>query len=266
MAKQSGIHQLKGKVRGMSYYRQKGVVDGLARSINEGMSKRVKEDDAFYNTRLNAAEFGFAGSFAGASIRAITERQRTMLKNFATGIFAKYVRDIIVSDTTNKWGERDLNGSTWQEGALQALNSYAKLDFRSYVGGTWDCSVAVSGGTATWTPNTELPADWGALYKAQGVTGAIVELYAYRVALVPVGTGKKKGIANVTLVGDSDVTIGSSGTITAPATLPARYSGSQDDNLMQGMLVVVKPYQEVNSIKYIRQELCTFQIVEVEHS
>lgn len=266
MAKQTGIHQLKGKVRGMSYYRQKGVVDGLARSINEGLSKRVKEGAEYFNSRLNAAEFGFAGSYAGACIRAITERQRTMLKDFATGLFAKYVRDIIIADTTHAWGSRDLSGTEWQEGAMQALSTYAKLDFRSYVGGTWDCSVAVAGSTATWTPNAEVAADWGSLYKAQGATGAKIELYAYFVRLVNVGGGKKKGVATILPVGDTDVAIGAAGTITEPATLPSIFDGQQAANLLQGMLVVVKPYQEVNDTKYTRQELCTYQIVAVQHS
>lgn len=263
MAKQTGIHQLKGKVRGMSYYRQKGVVDGLARSINEGMSKRVKEGAEYYNSRLNAAEFGFAGSFAGACVRAITERQRTMLKDFATGLFAKYVRDIIVADTTHPWGSRDLSGTEWQAAALQALSNYAKNDFRSYVGGTWDCSVVVEGTNATWTPNIEVPADWGSLYKAQGATGATIELYAYRVRLESVGGGKKKGSAMVLPVGDTDVAIGAAGTITAPATLPSIMDGQQAANVLTGLLVVVKPYQEINDVKYIRQELCTFQVVPV---
>lgn len=42
MAKQSGIHQIKGKVGEMSYYKQSGVSSGLIRSINPSMSGRVK--------------------------------------------------------------------------------------------------------------------------------------------------------------------------------------------------------------------------------
>lgn len=258
MAKQSGIHQLKGKVRGMSYYRQKGVVDGLARSINQGLSKRVKEDAAYENTRLNSQEFGAAGSFAGAMVRAISDRQRTMLKDFATGALAKVVRDIIIGDTENDWGSRQLVGTDWQEYLMQVANTYAKNDFASFVGGVWD--TAVSG--TTWTPNAELPAGWGSQLAALGASGAVVEIYAYGVTLLDLGGKTLKAISNVSLIGEVDATIGESATITEAATAPVGFDGTQAANKLQAVLVVVKPYQTINEKKYIRQELCTFSLFE----
>lgn len=264
MAKQSGIHQLNGKVRGMSYYRQKGVEEGLARSINAGLSKRVKEDPAYVNTRLNAREFGSAGSFAGACISAISERQRTMLKDFATGACAKVVRDIIIGDTTHPWGERQLVGTDWQKYLLDVLSNYAKVDFASNVGGVWDVAVAAAEGAATWTPNAELPAGWGTLLAAKGATGATVDMYAYKVNLLDLGGKSLKGESSVALVGSVDATLGEAATITEAATIGAAFTGVQEANTLQGVLVVVKPYQEVNNVKYIRQELCTFALFEVE--
>ena len=258
MAKQSGIHQLKGKIRGMSYYRQKGVVDGLARSINQGLSKRVKEDAAYANTRLNSQEFGAAGSFAGAMVRAISDRQRTMLKDFATGALAKVVRDLIIGDTENAWGSRQLVGTDWQEYLMQVTNTYAKNDFADYVGGVWD--VAVSG--TTWTPNAELPAGWGSQLAALGASGAKIEMYAYGVSLLDLGGKTMKAISGVSLIGETDVAIGESGTITQAATAPAGFDGVQAANKLSAVLVVVKPYQTINNIKYIRQELCTFSLFE----
>lgn len=258
MAKQSGIHQLKGKVRGMSYYRQKGVVDGLARSINQGLSKRVKEDPAYENTRLNAQEFGAAGSFAGAMVRAISDRQRAMLKDFATGALAKVIRDIIIGDTENDWGSRQLVGTDWQEYLMQVTNTFAKNDFAGYVGGVWD--TAVSG--TTWTPNAELPAGWGAQLAALGASGAEVEMYAYGVTLQDLGGKTLKALSNIIPIGKEDVAIGQSATITDPATAPAFFNGAQAANVLQAVLVVVKPYQTINEKKYIRQELCTFSLFE----
>lgn len=266
MAKQSGIHQLNGKVRGMSYYRQKGVEEGLARSINAGLSKRVKEDAAYQNTRLNAREFGSAGSFAGACISAISERQRTMLKDFATGACAKVVRDIIIGDTSHPWGERQLVGTDWQKFMLDVLSNFAKVDFASNVGGVWDVAVAEAGGAATWTPNAELPAGWGSLLAAKGATGATVDMYAYKVNLLDLGGKSLKGESSVALVGSVDATLGEAATITEAATIGAEFTGVQEANTLQGVLVVVKPYQEVNKVKYIRQELCTFAIFEVQTS
>lgn len=260
MAKQSGIHQLKGKIRGVSYYRQKGVEDGLARSINQGLSKRVKEDVAYLNTRLNATEFGRAGSFAGAAIRAISERQRTMLKDFATGNLAKQVRDIIVSDTTNNWGNRQLVGPAWQNLLKQIISSYAKVDFASFVGGVFDVTVTVGDTSNTWKPNAVLPVGWGTQLAAKGATGAYVDMYAYKVTLDDLGAGIMKGSSDVILIASEDATIGESATITTPATLPIAFGSEEDDNKLLAVLVVVRPYQTVNSVKYIRQELCTFSV------
>ena len=263
MAKQSGIHQLNGKVRGMSYYRQKGVEAGLARSINQGLSKRVKEDPAYENTRLNSREFGAAGSFAGACIRSISERQRTMLKDFATGMLAKSVRDIIIGDTTNRWGDRQLVGTEWQEYLLQVINTFAKVDFASHVGGVWDVEVTDgSDGSKVWTPNAELPAEWGQMLLTQGASGAIVEMHAYSVKLLDLGGKSLKAVSSTALIGKEDVTIGDSTTITDAATIAAEFSGEQAANQLSGVLVVVKPYQTVGSEKYIRQELCTFALFE----
>lgn len=263
MAKQSGIHQLKGKVRGMSYYRQKGVIDGLARSINQGLSKRVKEDAAYHNTRLNATEFGRAGSFAGAAIRAISDRQRAMLKDFATGMLAKQVRDVIISDSTNAWGNRQLKGATWQSLMRQIISTYAKVDFASNVGGVWDVTVDKGGGDTLWTPNAELATGWGSLLSAKGATGAFVDIYAYKVALLDLGGGVMKGESQVAVVASDDVTIGTASTFVTPATLSDAFDNVEGDNYMVAVLVVVRPYQEVNGEKYIRQELCTYQLNDI---
>ena len=264
MAKQSGIHQLNGKVRGMSYYRQKGVEEGLARSINAGLSKRVKEDLAYLNNRLTSREFGSAGSFAGACIRAISERQRTMLKDFATGSCAKVVRDIIIADKSNPWGERQLVGTDWQKYLLDVLSTYAKVDFSSNVGGKWSVSVAKGEGASTWTPDAELPAGWGTPLAAKGATGAYVDMYAYKVNLLDLGGKSLKGDSAVSLVGSVDAKIGQLALIKQPSAIDSLFNGVQADNTLQGVLVVVRPYQEVNSTKYIRQELCTFCFFDVE--
>lgn len=263
MAKQSGIHQINGRVGNMSYYHQKGVRDGLLRRVNEGMSKRVKDDEAFANTRLNAAEFGASGSFSGAAIRAISDRQRTMLKDFATGDFCKYIKNLLLNDTTNPWGSRQLVGVNWQVPALAKISQYAKNDFQSYVGGEWNVSVGVSASNATWTPKTSLSEGWGSLLANRGATGAYINLYAYKIDLDVPTQGKMKGVASIAAVGSTEATIGTSASITEAVTLSAEYDGKQAANTMQGVLVVVRPYQEVNGEKYIRQELCTFQVLPV---
>lgn len=260
MAKQSGIHQLKGKVRGMSYYRQKGVVDGLARSINQGLSKRVKEDAGYQNTRLNAAEFGTAGSFAGAAIRAISDRQRAMLKDFATGAFAKVVKAFILQDTTHPWGSRQLIGAQGSGVLTDAINSYAKNDFASYVGGVWDGTIGDVESKNTFTPNAELPQGWGGLFASKGATGAYISMYAYLVTLDQNGDAPFRSWSICELVGEEDAAIGTEVSMKTPATISDAFDVTILDNQMLRTLVVVRPYKEVNSKKYIMQELCTFAL------
>ena len=139
---------------------------------------------------------------------------------------------------------------------MQVSHTYAKNDFDIFVCGVWD--TAVSGNT--WTPNAELPAGWGSQLAALGASGAEVEMYAYGVELQDLGGKTLKAISNVSLIGEDDVEIGQSGTITDAATVPAFFNGVQAANKLQAVLVVVKPYQTINAKKYIRQELCTFAL------
>ena len=264
MAKQSGIHQLKGKVRDMSYYRQKGVVDGLARSINQGLSKRVKEDAAYQNTRLNAAEFGTAGSVAGAFIRAISDRQRAMLTDFATGELAKVMKSLLLLDEDNPWGQRLVDLAGKADLIIDTINTYAKNDFSQYVGGVWDVSVQSIQNGNTWTPNAELPANWGAMLSAKGATGAYVDMYGYLVNEGRADNGSARSYSNVEVIANEDFTIGEASTITSAASLSAEFSVAPVPQKFVQALIVVRPYKEVNGVKYIMQELCTFKLSKVD--
>lgn len=261
MAKQSGIHQLKGKVRGMSYYRQKGVADGLARSINQGLSKRVKEDAAYANTRLNAAEFGTVGAFAGACIRNISDRQRAMLKDFATGDLAKFLKSFIPDDTSNSWGSRTLTGIGDGSIVIDKINTYAKNDFSYSVGGTFETEITKGTTSNTWTPNANLPQGWGSPLAAKGATGAYVSMFAYGVSMNAVGNAPYKSVTAIKLVGETDAAIGVPDTIVTPTEVSADIIVGSPSGSIAAVLVVVRPYKEVNGEKYIMQELCTFRLV-----
>lgn len=64
MAKQRGIHQIKGKINNLCYYEQKYVRGGLIRRINEAMSERLKTDPVFANTRVANTIFGGCSQYA----------------------------------------------------------------------------------------------------------------------------------------------------------------------------------------------------------
>jgi hypothetical protein len=124
MAKQSGLHQIRGKVGEHSYYKQTGVNAGLIRSINQGMSSRVKTAQEFANTRLNNAEFGQASRIAAVLGQLITPKYRPMILPFSQSKMAKIILDAIKTKTGN-WGERNLAATDLQV-ILQAINSVHK--------------------------------------------------------------------------------------------------------------------------------------------
>lgn len=141
MAKQSGLHQLRGKVGEHSYYKQTGVASGLVRSINQGMSARVKTSEEYANVRLNNAEFGQAGRIAKVLGQFITPKYRPMILPFSQSKMCKVILDAIKKDTVAPWGQRNL--STTSSGinvVINALNSIRKNDPDSY-----GVSVSTSG-------------------------------------------------------------------------------------------------------------------------
>lgn len=133
MAKQSGIHQLRGKVGEMSYYRQTGVAVGLVRAINQAMSGRVKTGDEYANTRLNNAEFGQACRIAGALGASVVPKWRPMILPFSQSKLAKDVLRLVKLDTTagSTWGTRSITQADVQS-CLDSLNGLAKNSFARF--------------------------------------------------------------------------------------------------------------------------------------
>lgn len=132
MAKQSGIHQLRGKVGEHSYYKQTGVASGLVRSINQGMSARVKTSDEYANVRLNNAEFGQGGRIAAVLAQYITPKYRPMILPFSQSKMAKIVLEYIKNDSTAPWGQRNITPENSGEMQVAALNSVVKNRFEDF--------------------------------------------------------------------------------------------------------------------------------------
>lgn len=132
MAKQSGLHQIRGKVGEHSYYKQTGVSSGLIRSINQAMSARVKTDAAFLNTRLNNSEFGQAGRIASVLAQYITPKFRPMILPFSQSKMAKIILEYIKTDSTAPWGRRNIVSGNSGEMQVAALNSVVKNRFEDF--------------------------------------------------------------------------------------------------------------------------------------
>ena len=105
MAKQTGLHLIKGKVGEYSYYRSAGVNAPLMRRINQGMSARVKNGDEYANTRLNNAEFKNAQGLATFLFNAVPNRKASMMRRFAIAEMTKKGLEYI-KDGSGKWGAR----------------------------------------------------------------------------------------------------------------------------------------------------------------
>ena len=132
MAKQSGLHQLRGKVGEHSYYKQTGIASGLVRSINQAMSSRVKTDEAYANTRLNNREFGQAGRLAAMLAQYIAPKFRPMVLPFSQSKMAKVLLEYLKLDTIAPWGGRNLSVSNSGDAQVAALNAVVKNRFEDW--------------------------------------------------------------------------------------------------------------------------------------
>lgn len=101
MAKQRGIHQIKGKINNLCYYEQKYIRGGLIRRINEAMSERLKTDPAFTNTRHANAIFGGASMCAGVLLEFFSSRATFLFKPYRHALLTKSVMKDLCTHSTN---------------------------------------------------------------------------------------------------------------------------------------------------------------------
>lgn len=253
MAKSSELLGLRGKVAGKSFYAMKGVDGTLVRSINEGMSNRVKNDAAYANTRLNAAEFGSAGSMAGAVIRTVSKRWRTILQAFATAMLTKAVRNLVIQDTANPWGQRLLSVSGWQDAVRDAVsrlvkNSYAENFANGIAASASGVSRPVSVNIVTTSQDSEALVSLGA-------HGVRYEAYCQRITAPAFVNGKYTApVASVEFIGAVDTRIGAADTHALTGTPVAN---GENSGTIESVIVVALPTRTVNDETYVLQELCS---------
>lgn len=253
MAKSSELLALRGKVAGKSFYAMKGVDGTLVRSINEGMSNRVKNDAAYANTRLNAAEFGSAGSMAGAVIRTVSKRWRTILQAFATAMLTKAVRNLIIQDTTNPWGERLLSVQGWQGAVRDAVSRLVKNSYSENFANSIAASATAVGQAVTVDISTT-EQDSEALVSL-GADGVLYEFYRQRVVAPKFVNGKYTApVASVEFINSLTTTIGTGVSEQIDGTPLAVGEGTDD---MESVIVVALPTRTVNGETYVLQELCS---------
>ncbi len=265
MAKQLGIHQIRGKVGERSYYKTKGVETGISRSINQGLSARVKTADEYANTRLNNAEFKTANAIATAAFNSVANRKNGMMRNFAIAqMTKKALSDIKMDDDV--WG---LRTPVTELDALicDMLENYAKSGKYDGEFGTIEVTPLTAQGAvaASITLSVELMTQ----LLAQGMDGVVV---VPSKALAGTGevddairvfAGSAIGAPVSEVFGTGDPsTINITGSVGTPASVGMSQSGytfAQEDEKHGFYLVLTfLPFRTVGSQRYLIQENCTF--------
>lgn len=262
MAKQSGLHQIKGKVGEHSYYRQTGVSGGLIRSINQGLSDRVKNAPEYANTRLNNAEFGAACNVAAILGQLVIPKFRPMILPFSQSRMAKAVLKI-AKQNAEAWGERTVgNGDT--AALAEILTAQSKINMDEF----FVCSVgnfSDNEGEAT-------------VILSEDTKNRLISLGADKLSIscrvFNVGTGRfnevtgemstsyKESVDTVYPVDEIILDSTEAGTfaesIDVPAFVPApNHSGHQI------AVFVATPIRTVNGDDYVLQEHCMFKALPI---
>lgn len=263
MAKQRGLHQIKGKVGEHSYYSQTGVSGGLIRSINQGLSARVKNDAAYANTRLNNAEFGGACGVAGALGAMVVPKFRPMILPFSQSNMAKKVLELARANSGD-WGTRVVTASDTPELA-SILSEQSKRNPSDFVTLTAERTDAT-----TLTVGYDFTATQATLMSELGING-----FNIKVVQIDLATGKYvisggEGRINKSYIRMRDEHVfideviagtGNSDsedlTVASFAPTPELYNGHQL------VVFVVMPTRSINGVAHVLQEYCSFYAMQM---
>lgn len=265
MAKQSGIHQLRGKVGEHSYYRQSGIAAGLVRGINPAMSGRVKTGDEYANTRLNNAEFRNAAQLASAMGGIIQPKYRPMVLPFSQ---SKLTKDYLglIKESSGKWGQRNAVISQHQQIA-DYLNELAKNRYEDMFVNV-DPIVVPQGETST---DVEIgwSADQSNTLSSMGIDGVVTKVTPVRLLVGEFDPSIGKNRATFAQLGtpvldDSSISPGDADTVSVTLS-----PGTANVPGFVGMLfaiIVAMPYRTIGSVKHTLQEHCTYKCVPVTYA
>ena len=269
MAKQSGIHQLKGKVGEMSYYRQAGVEPGLVRRINQGLSDRVKNGAEYANTRLNNAEFKRANVYATNLYHAITPSWRAMFRRFALAkMTTRFLEYIKAGDGT--WGFR-IPTTDFGTSCADVANHFAKLgEYQGEYGhitfseGSANDPVAVADYSQ---PDITLTVteDDAARMQAEGIDGIIMSTRLLLMAddgIIYSGATQQHNEDKDWTQGtwpkeyESPTEAYSQARFDIPSLFFARIWAAANAGCVR--IAVLQPYRVIDGVQHILQEKCTF--------
>lgn len=268
MAKQTGLHLIKGKVGEYSYYRSAGVNAPLMRRINQGMSARVKNGDEYANTRLNNAEFKNAQGLATFLFNAVPSRKASMMRRFAIAEMTKKGLEYI-KDGSGQWGAR-IPVAAMGGIAADLLENRAKSG--PYQGEFGLLNVTVTEGTGSITIDVDMDELTASSLAEKGIDGFYALSVRGALAEVVDTDGFVRQHFGVSSINPTDVEIGEQDTVVStfvpgPTTLgmsPAGYTAAQGAS-NNGMYAIVSfvPYRQVGSQRYTLYEYATFACLDL---
>lgn len=257
MAKQSGIHQLRGKVGEHSYYRQTGINTGLMRSINQGLSERVKSSEEYANTRLNNTEFGAAANVAGLLGQMVTPKFRPMVLPFSQAKMAREILKVARQHTEN-WGQRVVTSDDTQK-LCDILSSTSKRNSADFV------SLAVNRTSATEAEVTAAATpEQMTTMAGLGISQLTITAIQYDLA-----TGQWNPLAlematgyfyrrNTAYAADAEPVIAGSDFNNSESISVAQFVPEANHSGHQIVVFVVLPARVINNVAHILQEYCSF--------
>lgn len=264
MAKQSGIHGIRGKINGVSYYSSKNGGQ-LIRKINEGMSSRVKTAKEYANTRLNNAEFGAAGSLAGAIVRPISQRWRFILDSIATGKLVKAIKDAMMQDTASPWGKRVVP-LTKMAHLQEVFNGFSKNEMPQEIVDVLqnDFTFAAANNVISSSVSGALSADTAQQLLDKGATHVTTKVFAFNVRKPYIGADGKTYVPAESLFvdisstfGDSNIDIVGEAIVLPDGSLQNSPAVLNEETHLGGVLVVFLPERKVGNEYFTLQELCS---------
>lgn len=257
MAKQSGLHQIKGKVGEYSYYKQTGVSGGLIRFINQGLSARVKNDEAFANTRLNNQEFGAAANVAALLGQCVTPKFRPMILPFSQSKMAKEILKLAREHTAN-WGQRVVTSEDTAR-LCEILSAMSKRDAAEFV------TVGVERDSATAaTVSAAYSGEQATLMKALGIDSITILAAQYDIATgqwVPFAQEMSTGYKNLrdaVSPFDDYVVVSGAEAHTTEGLVVEQFIPEANHSGHQIVVFVVMPSRTINRVSHILQEYCSF--------
>lgn len=260
MAKQSGLHQIKGKVGEYSYYKQTGVAGGLIRSINQGLSARVKTGAEYANTRRNNQEFSAACNVAGLLGKMVVPKFRPMILPMSQAKMAKEILKV-ARENSQIWGQRVVTSSDTEK-LCQILSSMSKRDYSEFV------SVDVERNSASSaTVYADYTAEQASLMASLGITNLTVTALQYDLQ-----TGQWVAAGQIMTTGILNFVEGAHIMPNDPVTPGTAYTESESlsvETLIpnpnhyghQIVVFVVLPAREINGTISVLQEYCSFVAV-----